>query len=108
MQPDRLNLEWLLINALRENLSLIQDGETQTYNEVIRFAKESFGALFQKENSAFGRKRIVSKEFEKYEQEAKALSQKEKREVTAKQLILQRIKHINELLKHPENKKGAP
>lgn len=102
---DRLNTEWLVISALRENLSLISDGEQLSYNDTIRFAQENFKELFKSNKSFFGKKRTVSNEYEKYEQEALARSRKEKKQITTETLIQQRIDELEDLIKSPANKK---
>lgn len=107
MQPNRLNLEWLVISALRENLSLIQENFQPTYNDTIRFAKESFGELFQQPQSPFGNKGIVNPEYLKYMQEAKAISQKDKITMKPEDLIIQRINRIEGLLQAPANRKES-
>jgi len=102
---DRLNTEWLVISALRENLSLISEGEQLSYNDTIRFAQENFKELFKSNKSFFGKKRTVSNEYEKYEQEAAARSRKERKEIRTEELIQERIDYIETLIKSPANRK---
>jgi len=101
--PNRLNLEWLFISALREALSLIQESYHQNYNDTIRFAQENFGELFQNEKSIFGGEKTLSKEYEKYRQETKAKSYQEKKEISTEDLINERINVLSKLIDSSDN-----
>jgi hypothetical protein len=102
----RLDIEWLVVSALRETLSLINETEEATYNDAIRFAQENFGELFGHKDSLFGQRTTRGNEYERYAQEALATSRKESRKITADDLIRKRISTIDELLRFPENKKS--
>ncbi|MDQ3110512.1 MAG: hypothetical protein M3R17_11515 [Bacteroidota bacterium] len=103
----RLDIEWLVINALRENLSLIREKDNASYDETIRFAQENFKELFENEDSYFGKRTTRGSEFERYAQEAIARSRKEGKVMKPEDLIKERIETISALLRYPENKKGG-
>jgi hypothetical protein len=55
---NRLNTEWLVINALRENLSLITDNEPISYNETIRFVQENSKNFLNMTNLILAKKEL--------------------------------------------------
>jgi len=101
---DRLQSEWLVINALRENLSMVNDGKAIGYNAAISFAKENFGDLFNSKNSIIGQAPIIDSIYEKYKEEAEAISRDSLAGITAEDLIRKRIEEINGLIEKPRNK----
>jgi hypothetical protein len=56
---NRLNTEWLVINALRENLSLITDNEPISYNETIRFVQENSKNFLNMTNLILAKKELT-------------------------------------------------
>ena len=105
-ENSRLQTEWLVTNALRENLSMLNDGSQVSYDEAISFAKQSFPDLFDSPDSIIGKKRPADREYEKYKQEAELSSRVSRRKITPEDLIRERIEKINELIKNPVNKRA--
>jgi hypothetical protein len=95
---NRLQLEWLVVNALRENLAMIDDNTNVTYNRAIEFAQNNFRELFGKDDSVLGKKEFVDSLYEKYTEEAEARTISGNKKVTPESLIQARITEIEKLL----------
>lgn len=104
-QDKRLQIEWLVINALRELMSLADPKvSTPTYTEVIDFAKDRFPQLFSKK-SILGNLDREGELMRAYRQEAWAESQVSGRVVEPDALVELRIKKLEELVKKAKTNK---
>ncbi|MDF2448075.1 MAG: hypothetical protein K0R26_579 [Bacteroidota bacterium] len=104
LNNERLQIEWLVVNALRENLSMLDERTNVTYNRAIEFAQNNFTDLFGGKDSILGQKEFIDIVYEKYLEEAKARSIDENKQISAEELIKIRIEHIEKLVKNPLNK----
>lgn len=95
---DNLDREWLLINSTKEALSLAKRKPTTTYNEAIAFAKEIAPEIFEGSKTDFGRKTKLEKLYQKYKEEADALSHESTRQVGPEDLMKSRLRELEGLI----------
>jgi hypothetical protein len=88
--------DWLLIDAFRENLSMVNNGSPITYKEAITFASTNFNEALDDKNLA---KTYLNRnsDYKKYQEEAIGKSSLSKSNITAEMLIKKRIEEIDEI-----------
>ena len=96
--PNRLNAEWVTLNALRELLGIALKGSaTPTYEQALVLAKVLAPILFDSPETIIGKTRerpLV----EEYRQRTQALSKLENRDVSPTEIIDKDIQDIRKLL----------
>lgn len=94
---DKLQQEWAIINASRELLSLVKKNPFVTYKDALKFAKEIDPTIH---NTSIGsqRKNRTEKLYEKFAQEAFALSRERNSHITPEVLIESRLSEIEKYL----------
>ena len=95
---NQIQVDWTLVTASRELLSIANKHPNVTYRDAIKFTREIYPDRMS--NSAIGRnkKNKLEKLRDKVQQEALGRTRSEKREVLPEQVITDRIKIIEKLL----------
>lgn len=101
---EQIDLEWVLINASKELLTFVKGNANVTYADAIKFARENDPKTFEGSKTGLVRRTALEKLFEKYKQEAIGIKKETGREVVAEQLIGERFKVLERILKnYPED-----
>lgn len=96
---ERLGLEWTLLNAIREMLGIALKGDkSPTYEQSLALAREIAPDIFRSKESLIGNVREPDL-VQEYRQKTQALSQIERRNVTATEIIDTDIGQLRNLLK---------
>src|SRR4051794_8542474 len=98
---DRLDLEWAVLNALRETMQIALKGrESVTYQQALSLGRELLTGLFSSEESLIskGQEPPLVREFR---EEAKLESSIGKKHIKPAELIAREIKRTERLLEIP-------
>jgi hypothetical protein len=95
----KTELEWLLLNAGRELLSIVKRKPGIRYPLAIKFLKELKSTVFNFADSDIAKADYFENLKEKYRQEAVALSRKKNKEISAETVIKRRMSTIRDLIK---------
>jgi hypothetical protein len=103
-QLEQLQLEWLLINASKELLSITKKNPNVTYADALKFAKENASKIFAGSQTGLGRKSILEKLYDKFVEEAMAKSLETGKDISPDSIIINRFEELERLLKiYPKN-----
>lgn len=96
---ENMQLEWLLINASKELLSMVKPNANIQYNDAIKFAKENIPEILTETKIGKGRLTKSDKLKDKFLQEAEALSRRDNKSYSYNELIENRIAELTNLIK---------
>lgn len=105
---EQLQLEWLLINASKELLSITKKNPNVTYADALKFARENASTIFANSTTEFSKKSVLDKLYDKFVEEAKAKSLEIEKVVSPDDLIIARFKELERLLKVYPKDEGTP
>src|SRR5215475_1845270 len=94
---NQLQKEWAVVNASRELLSIAKKRAIK-YRDAIEFAKDNAEEVFRDSQTRLGKKDALDKLYEKFRQEAVAVSAETREDIFAEDLIERRIAELNRRL----------